>query len=324
MRGTRFGLVRRPARHRRGGARTERRRGRAQAPTQPRLGARGRLRLGGRPRHRHRAPPRRCDLAVAGDALYLHRAHHTPTCPTASSACPASTSPLARSSGHARSARPLRSRPSTTSSWSATSRTSRSTTRRPASCGSNVTDRLPRSTATARCCSADGVGRHRPRPDDRRRVVGSRRGARRLLPRHRDRRRRRSATTPGRSRSSCSITAPATSAGQVPSRSTRASDEITCGYGPFVYTTDGDALHEWDALSGWLNWSVPIAEPGDIEVYREVALVRSGADAETIVAVERETGEVLLGASGRRGRHERCRSSAASARTPAASSPCTR
>jgi outer membrane protein assembly factor BamB len=70
-------------------------------------------------------------------------------------------------------------------------------------------------------------------------------------------------------------------------------EAITCGYGPFVYTTDGDELHEWDALSGWLNWSVPIAEAGDIEVYREVALVRSGADGQTIVAVERETGEVL-------------------------------
>jgi outer membrane protein assembly factor BamB len=70
-------------------------------------------------------------------------------------------------------------------------------------------------------------------------------------------------------------------------------DEITCGFGPFVYSTDGDELHEWDALSGWLNWSVAIAEAGDIEIYREVALVRSGADAETIVAVERETGEVL-------------------------------
>ena len=32
-------------------------------------------------------------------------------------------------------------------------------------------------------------------------------------------------------------------------------DEITCGYGPFVYTTDGEELHEWDAISGWLNWS---------------------------------------------------------------------
>ena len=68
---------------------------------------------------------------------------------------------------------------------------------------------------------------------------------------------------------------------------------ITCGYGPFVYTSDGGELHEWDALSGWLNWSVPIADAGDIEVYREVALVRSDADGQTIVAVERETGEVL-------------------------------
>ena len=70
-------------------------------------------------------------------------------------------------------------------------------------------------------------------------------------------------------------------------------DEITCGYGPFVYTTDADELHEWDAYSGWINWSAPVAEPGDIEVYREVVLVRSGAAAETIVAVDRETGEIL-------------------------------
>ena len=40
-------------------------------------------------------------------------------------------------------------------------------------------------------------------------------------------------------------------------------------------------------------------EAGDIELYREVALVRSGADAGTIVAVERETG-----ASGGRARRE--------------------
>ena len=69
--------------------------------------------------------------------------------------------------------------------------------------------------------------------------------------------------------------------------------EITCGYGPYVYTTDADELHEWDALSGWLNWSAAVAEPGDIELYREVALVRSGADGRSIVAVEREAGEVL-------------------------------
>lgn len=69
-------------------------------------------------------------------------------------------------------------------------------------------------------------------------------------------------------------------------------DEVTCGYGPFVYTTDGDRLHEWDAFSGWLNWTAAVSDPGSIELYREVALVRSDVDPATVVAVARETGEV--------------------------------
>ena len=70
------------------------------------------------------------------------------------------------------------------------------------------------------------------------------------------------------------------------------SDEVTCGFGAYIYTTDGDSLREWDAYSGWINWTTPVAGAGAIEVYREVALVRSGAAAENIVAVERETGDV--------------------------------
>jgi outer membrane protein assembly factor BamB len=69
-------------------------------------------------------------------------------------------------------------------------------------------------------------------------------------------------------------------------------DEVTCGFGAYIYTSDGDTLREWDASSGWINWTTPIAGAGDIEVYREVALVRSGEAAENIVAVERETGDV--------------------------------
>jgi outer membrane protein assembly factor BamB len=69
---------------------------------------------------------------------------------------------------------------------------------------------------------------------------------------------------------------------------------ITCGFGPFVYTTQGDNVREWDANTGWVNWSIAVSDARDIEVYREVALVRSGRrpEAETIVAVERETGQV--------------------------------
>jgi outer membrane protein assembly factor BamB len=69
-------------------------------------------------------------------------------------------------------------------------------------------------------------------------------------------------------------------------------DEVTCGFGAFIYTSDGESLREWDAYTGWINWTTPVADAGAIEVYREVALVRSGAAAENIVAVERETGDV--------------------------------
>jgi outer membrane protein assembly factor BamB len=69
-------------------------------------------------------------------------------------------------------------------------------------------------------------------------------------------------------------------------------DEVTCGFGPYVYTTDGDSVREWDAYSGWINWTTPVAGAGATEVYREVVLVRSGAAAENIVAVDRENGRV--------------------------------
>jgi outer membrane protein assembly factor BamB len=67
-------------------------------------------------------------------------------------------------------------------------------------------------------------------------------------------------------------------------------DNITCGYGPFVYTSDGHEVHEWDAFSGWLNWSAAVVGASDIEIYREVVLVRSGDAGRTIVAIERDTG----------------------------------
>ena len=97
-----------------------------------------------------------------------------------------------------------------------------------------------------------------------------------------------------RARSSSSITTPARSDGRATRRSIRESDEITCGFGPFVYTADGSSRH----ASGMPTAAGSTGrrrspEAGDIELYREVALVRSGADAGTIVAVERETGEVL-------------------------------
>jgi outer membrane protein assembly factor BamB len=67
-------------------------------------------------------------------------------------------------------------------------------------------------------------------------------------------------------------------------------DHITCGHGPFVYTSDGHEVHEWDAYSGWLNWSAAVDGASDIEIYREVVLVHAGDAGRTIVAVERDTG----------------------------------
>ena len=72
----------------------------------------------------------------------------------------------------------------------------------------------------------------------------------------------------------------------------RDAGDVTCGFGPYVYSTDGSSLREWDAYTGWLNWSTSIPDADDIEVYREVALVRSGPASDTIVAVERDTGEI--------------------------------
>lgn len=71
------------------------------------------------------------------------------------------------------------------------------------------------------------------------------------------------------------------------------SDHITCGYGPFVYTSDGHRVQEWDAYSGWLNWSADVEGADEIEIYREVVLVHAGDAAETIVAIERDTGNKL-------------------------------
>jgi outer membrane protein assembly factor BamB len=70
-----------------------------------------------------------------------------------------------------------------------------------------------------------------------------------------------------------------------------ATDAVTCGYGPYVYTADGEEVTEWDAYIGWLNWTADVPGAAGLEIYREVALV--GTDQGTTVAVERETGEVL-------------------------------
>jgi outer membrane protein assembly factor BamB len=69
--------------------------------------------------------------------------------------------------------------------------------------------------------------------------------------------------------------------------------DLTCGEAPFVYTTDGMAVHEWSVYDGWHSWSATVSSARQIEVYGRIVLVRSGAAGDVLVAVERETGEVL-------------------------------
>lgn len=69
-------------------------------------------------------------------------------------------------------------------------------------------------------------------------------------------------------------------------------DMLRCN-GPWLYTTDREALTEWDSVVGWLNWETPIDGGATaVEIYRDVALVSGSAD-DTVTAVKRETGEVV-------------------------------
>ena len=250
------------------------------------------------------APPRRCNIAVAGDALYLHE--HT-----AAGASPAATFRLTRfdiATGDELWARDV-GPSSTVDAYDDIVVISDKS-------HFEVYDAATGELRFERDGSVDEVNRYGTLlladgitvialdPHDRRRVCGHADGAlgafcRDIVDRRRsDHRRDRD-----RARSSSSITAPATSAGRATSRSTRERTRSRVVSVRSCTPPTAARVHEWDAHSGWLNWSTSIPEAGDIELYREVALVRSGADADTIVAVERETGEVLLGATGRRGRH---------------------
>lgn len=69
-------------------------------------------------------------------------------------------------------------------------------------------------------------------------------------------------------------------------------DTLECS-GPWLYTTNGDSITEWDSVVGWLNWETPVdGGAAAVELYRDVALVTS-ADAATVTAFERETGAEL-------------------------------
>ena len=72
-----------------------------------------------------------------------------------------------------------------------------------------------------------------------------------------------------------------------------ATDHMACSGAPWIYVSDGEQIYELDSIDGWTTWETPIADAGVIDLYREVALVRSGAEADTVVAVKREDGTVL-------------------------------
>lgn len=67
--------------------------------------------------------------------------------------------------------------------------------------------------------------------------------------------------------------------------------DIECG-GPWVYTSDGVTVTEYDANDGRVDWQATVEGAGLIELYRDVALV-STAGGTTTVAVGREEGDVL-------------------------------
>ena len=68
---------------------------------------------------------------------------------------------------------------------------------------------------------------------------------------------------------------------------------MTCSAAPWIYVSTGDHLTEIDSYDGWTTWETQVPGAGIVDLYREVALVRSGVNGETIVAVNREDGTVL-------------------------------
>ncbi len=72
---------------------------------------------------------------------------------------------------------------------------------------------------------------------------------------------------------------------------------MTCSGAPWMYVTSGDRVMEIDSYDGWTTWETQVPGAGLIDLYREVALVRSGVDGETVVAIKREDGSIMWQAS---------------------------
>ena len=75
------------------------------------------------------------------------------------------------------------------------------------------------------------------------------------------------------------------------SRSDWTGVDVTCG-GRWVYMSDGESVRQVEAVDGALDWETPVANAGALELFGEVALVRS-TDGATTIGVEREEGAVL-------------------------------
>lgn len=66
--------------------------------------------------------------------------------------------------------------------------------------------------------------------------------------------------------------------------------DVACSSAPWIYVSDGSRVIELDSSDGWSTWEADVADAGDIDLYREVALVRTGAAGETVVALRRLDG----------------------------------
>ena len=72
-----------------------------------------------------------------------------------------------------------------------------------------------------------------------------------------------------------------------------ATSHMACSGAPWMYVADGDLLYELDSFDGWTTWETAVPDAVGVDLYREVALVRTGTDGAMTTAVRREDGVVL-------------------------------
>lgn len=72
-----------------------------------------------------------------------------------------------------------------------------------------------------------------------------------------------------------------------------ATSHMACSRAPWMYLVDGSRLYEIDSYDGWTTWEAAVPHSVGLDLYREVALVRTGAAGEATTAVRREDGVTL-------------------------------